>query len=170
MNIDLQNMDQFTSHPFYRRHTIDTVISSIWELYSKKFAGLFITSFVMSLGVQYLSSYFNFSGIQFNDPAAVLEKLRGFIWPILIISVVTLIFSVIIHYYIIYNPVDSSVGILVSSYRSMIYLIPYLIILILLAFAGSFAIVLGFFALVIGMFFAILYISLLPGRQAPSTV
>jgi hypothetical protein len=154
-------MDQFSSHPLYRRHTIDSVMSSLWDLYTKKFAVLFITSFIMSLGVQYLSSFFNFSGIQISDPMAIIEKLREFIWPMVIMSVISLVFTVILHYYIIYNPVDSQVNIFVSAYKSLKYLIPYLIIIILFAFLGSFAMILGFFALIIGMFFAALYIATL---------
>jgi hypothetical protein len=155
------NMDQFSSHPFYRKHTIDSLMSSLWDFYTRKFVVLFITSFIMSLGVQYLSSFFNFSGIEITNPTAILEKLREFIWPMVFISLISLVFTVILNYYIIYSPVDEKVNIFVSAYKSMKYIIPYLIILILLAFMGSFALILGFFVLVIGMFFAAIYIATL---------
>ncbi len=154
-------MDQFSNHPLCRKHTLDSVMSSLWDFYKKNFVVLFTTSLIMALGVQYLSSSFNFSGVNMTDPAALLEKFKEFLWPMLYISLISLVFTLIIHYFIIYNPVDSNVSIFVSVYKSLKYLIPYLIILILFAFFGSFAMILGFFALVIGMFFAALYIATL---------
>ena len=63
--------------------------------------------------------------------------------PILIISLINLLFTTILQYYIIYNPLDSENNIFVSVLKSLKYFIPYLIIMVLLAFAGSIAIVLG---------------------------
>jgi hypothetical protein len=154
-------MDQFSSHPFYRKHTLDSVMSTLLDFYKKKFVVLFITSIVMSLGVQYFSSSFNFSGVDMTDPYALIEKFKDFIWPMVYISVISLLFTLILQYYIIYNPIDSSISIFSSAYKSLKYLFPYLIILILFAFFGSFAMIAGFFALVIGMFFAALYLATL---------
>jgi hypothetical protein len=42
--------------------------------------------------------------------------------------------------------------------KSLKYYIPYLVIMVLLAFAGSIAIVLGIFVVIVGMFFAMLYV------------
>jgi hypothetical protein len=154
-------MDQFSSHPFYRKHTLDSVMSTLLDFYKKKFVVLFITSIVMSLGVQYFSSSFNFSGVDMTDPYALIEKFKEFIWPMVYISVISLLFTLILQYYIIYNPIDSSISIFSSAYKSLKYLFPYLIILILFAFFGSFAMIAGFFALVIGMFFAALYLATL---------
>ena len=56
-------MDQFENHPLYRRHNIDTVMSSLWDFYKRKFLALFITSFVMSLVIQYASSMVDMAGL-----------------------------------------------------------------------------------------------------------
>jgi hypothetical protein len=136
-------------------------MSTLLDFYKKKFVVLFITSIVMSLGVQYFSSSFNFSGVDMTDPYALIEKFKEFIWPMVYISVISLLFTLILQYYIIYNPIDSSISIFSSAYKSLKYLFPYLIILILFAFFGSFAMIAGFFALVIGMFFAALYLATL---------
>jgi hypothetical protein len=77
------------------------------------------------------------------------------------ISALSFVFTLILHYYIIYNPVDSEASIFVSCYKSLRYFIPYLIIVILFAFLGSIAMILGFFVIVIGMFFALLYVAML---------
>lgn len=152
-------MDQFSSHPLYRRHNIDSAMSSLWEFYKKKFLPLFLISIVMSLVIQYASTMVNFKELQtITDPLVMLEKIKGYIIPILIISLVNLLFTTILQYYIIYNPLNNENNILVSALKSLRYFIPYLIIMVLLAFAGSIAIVLGILALIIGVFFSILYI------------
>jgi hypothetical protein len=152
-------MDQFSSHPLYRRHNLDSAMSSLWEFYKGKFLSLFLISLVMSFVIQYASTQLNFKELQsVTDPMVMLEKIKGYIVPILIVSLVNLLFTTILQYYIIYNPLDSENNIFVSALKSLKYFFPYLIIMILLAFAGSIAIVLGILALVIGVFFSILYI------------
>jgi hypothetical protein len=90
-----------------------------------------------------------------------MQKFKEFIWPMVIIMALSLIFTLILQYYIIYNPVNPDVSIFSAAYKSLIYLIPYLILIILFLFVGSFAMILGFFVLIIGMFFAALYIGTL---------
>ena len=152
-------MEQFSSHPLYRRHTLDSAMSSLWNFYRNKFLVLFISSFVMSFIVQYISTTLDFSELTYvTDPYEMLEIVKEFIWPMVIISLINLLFTTILHYYVIYNPLDRSVTIFVASYKSLRYFLPYLIIIILFAFFGSFALVLGLFALIIGIFFVALYL------------
>jgi hypothetical protein len=152
-------MDQFSKHPLYRRHNIDSAMSSLWEFYKKKFVSLFIISLVMSLVMQYASTLVNMKELSaITDPMLLLEKIKGFIIPILVISLINLLFTTILQYYIIFNPVDDENTIFISIMKSLKYFIPYLIIMVLLAFAGTIAIVLGIFVLIIGAFFAMLYV------------
>lgn len=153
-------MDQFTSHPLYRKHDIDSVMSSLWSFYKKYFVTLFVVSFIMSLAVQYIASAIDIQALQAysEDPGKLYDKLKEFIGPMIIVSLINLLFSTILQYYVLYRPIDQEAGIITSLYRSARFFIPFLIIMILFAFAGSFAIVLGLFALIIGVFFAILYL------------
>ena len=152
-------MDKFSNHPLYRRHNIDSAMNSIWDFYKKNFVSLFIISLIMSLVIQYASSMVNMKELSsITDPMLLLEKIKGFMIPILIISLINLLFSTILQYYIIYNPIDPGNTVLKSIVRSMKYFIPYLIIMILLAFAGTIAIVLGIFVLIVGAFFAMIYV------------
>jgi len=128
-------------------------------LYKKKFLSLFIISFAMSLVIQYASTLVNLEEIStITDPMVMLGKIKELIGPILIISVINLLFTTILQYYIIYNPLNSENNILVSALKSLKYFIPYLILMVLLAFAGSIAIVLGILVLIVGVFFSVLYI------------
>jgi type III secretory pathway component EscU len=94
------NIDQFRNHPLYRKHTIDSAMSSLWEFYKKKFLALFIMSFVMSLVMQYASTFVNIKELKaVTDPMVMLEILKGYLVPIVIISLVNLLFITILQYY-----------------------------------------------------------------------
>jgi hypothetical protein len=152
-------MYQFKNHPLYQKHNIDSAMNSLWEFYKKNFLVLFIVSFVMSLVIQYISTLVNIKDLQsVTDPMEMLEKLKDYIWPMILVSLVSLLFSTILHFYIIYNPLDNENNIFVSAVKSLKYFVPYLIIITLLAFAGSLAIALGLFVIIIGAFFSALYV------------
>lgn len=152
-------MDQFSNHPLYKRHNIDSAMNSIWIFYKEKFLTLFFVSFLMSLILQYASTFVDMKEFQsITDPMIMLEKIKGYIVPFLIISLINLLFTTFLQYYIIFNPLNSGNNIFISIIRSLKYYIPFLIIMVLLAFAGSISIVIGVFLLIIGMFFAVLYV------------
>ncbi len=154
-----QNMEPFSKHPLYRRHNIDSAMSSLWDFYKARFLTLFIMSLVMSFVLQYASTLVNMRELStITDPMILLEKVKGFIVPILMISLINLLFTTILQYYVLYKPIDSETNVFSSVIRSLKYFIPYLIIIVLLAFAGSLAIVLGVFVLIIGAVFAMLYV------------
>jgi hypothetical protein len=152
-------MDQFKNHPLYRRHNIDSVMNSLWEFYKKNFLSLFIISLGMSLAIQFASTMVNLNELStITDPMIMLEKIKGYIVPIIIVSLINLLFTTILQYYVIYKPLGEENTILACALKSLKYFIPYLIIMVLLAFAGSIAVVLGIFVLIIGVFFSILYV------------
>jgi hypothetical protein len=152
-------MDQFSNHPLYKRHNIDSAMNSLWDFYKKRFISLFIISFAMSLVLQYISTFINLQDFStVTDPMVMLGMMKEVMVPIVGISVVNLLFNVVLQYYIIYSPLDKENNILVSLERSLRYFLPYLIIMILLVFVGSIALVLGILVLIVGVFFSILYI------------
>jgi hypothetical protein len=152
-------MDQFNSHPLYRRHNIDSAMSSLWNFYKTRFLSLFIISLAMSLILQYASTFIDIKEIQsITDPMLILEKMKGYLVPIFIISLINLLFTTILQYYILHKPLNSENNIAVSIIKSLKYFFPYLILMVLLVFAGSIAIVLGLIVLIVGVFFSILYL------------
>ena len=152
-------MYQIKDHPLYRKHNIDSAMSSLWEFYKSRFVALFLISIVMSAVLQYVTILIDIKELQkITDPILLLEKLKGYIIPLLILTLVSLFFSNIFHYYILHKPLDNSQNILVCSYKSLKYFLPYLVMVILLAFVGSIAIALGLAALIIGVFFSIIYV------------
>jgi hypothetical protein len=123
---------------------------------------MFIASLVFSVGFNFLYSSLDFMKIYgMTDPMEMLEEMKRWFWPMLAIVAISLIFYTIIHYYVIYKPVDSSVNIFVAVYKCLKYLIPYLIIIILFFFFAGVAMIVGLFALIIGIFFSMLYVFML---------
>ena len=155
-------MLQITNHPLYKKHNIDTAMSSLWEFYKSRFLSLFLISFVMSLIIQYGSTFINIKELQsVTDPMVLLEKIKNNIVPILIISVVSLFFSNILHYFVLHKPIDNSKNIFVSILESFKYFVPYLIVLIFLAFFGSVALALGLLVFVVGVVFSVIYLMMI---------
>ena len=152
-------MDNYNNHPLFRVHNIDSAMNSLWEFYKRYFLPLFILSVLMSLTMQYASTFIDLQEIQSEtDPIAMFGKMKAFLVPMLIISLLNLLFTTILQHYVIHKPVDSENNIISSVLKSFRYYIPYLLTIIILSFAGSIAIILGFFVLVIGAIFAVIYV------------
>lgn len=153
-------MEPISSHPLYKAHTIDSAMNSLWKFYTGKFITLFLVSFVMGLIIQYLSSMIriNIGDYQTLNIDEMMLKLREYLWPMIIVSVLSLVFTTILHSYVIFNPLDNENNIFKCIVISFRYFIPYLMIMIMLAFVGSIALFLGLLVLVIGVLFAGIYI------------
>lgn len=152
-------MDNYNKHPLYRVHNIDSAMNSLWEFYKRNFLPLFLLSALMSVTMQYASTYIDLQEIQSEtDPFEMLGKMKAFLVPMLIISLLNLLFTTILQHYVINKPVESDNNIISSVLKSFRYYIPYLFTIIILSFAGSIAIILGFFVLVIGAIFAVIYV------------
>ncbi len=152
-------MEDIKTHPLYRKHDIDSALNSLWHFYKSHFVTLFIISAAMSLITQYISSTLNiqeFQQLAMSDPAAALETMkREFMVPIIIIMLISLVFTLVIQHYIIYRPLGMSFT--DSLVRSMKYFPAFLIMMILMAFLAAFAMIIGILALIIGVFFTALY-------------
>jgi hypothetical protein len=152
-------MENFSNHPLYKKHTLDTVMSSLWGFYINKFFVLFSISFIFSLGMQMLLLKFNISDLlSTTDQMVMIEKIKAMMWPLLGMSIISLILNLILQYYIIYSPVNENVNIFNSIYKSLLYLLPYIIISIILFFLASFAMFLGVLLFFIGLLFAVIYV------------
>jgi hypothetical protein len=153
-------MNVIENHPLFRKHTIDSAMNSLWDFYKARFFSLFLIALGMSFVIQYASTYINIKEIQeITDPMLMLEKFKEMLVPMLVILVINLLFSAILQYYILYNPIDSTVNIFVSIKRSARYFIPLFILMVILGLVASLAIVLGILALIVGVFFSLIYIA-----------
>jgi hypothetical protein len=155
-------MDQIKNHPLYRKHNIDSAMNALWNFYRSRFLSLYLISLVMSGVTQYGSQMINMQELQtITDPMVMLEKIKGYIVPMIILMVVSMFLSTVFHYYILHKPLDESQNIFKCIVRSLRYYLPYLAIFVILAFAGSIALLLGLMVLIVGVFFAIVYIGMI---------
>ncbi len=122
-------MNQITDHPLYRVHSIDTAMNSTWEFYRKRFVALFLMGLIFSLIIQYISSSINLTELQsITDINEMMNSMKDYLWPMIAVSLVSLLFTAILQYYVIYNPLDSEKNALRCAINSMRYYFPYLII------------------------------------------
>jgi hypothetical protein len=155
-------MQQLKDHPLYRKHNMDSAMNALWEFYKGRFVALFLISLVMSAVLQYATMFIDIKSLQsVTDPQIIIEKLKGYIVPMIIFMVVSLFFNTILHYYILHKPLDGSQNIFKCLYKSLKYFIPYLIIMVIFISVGSIAIILGLFVLIIGVFFALAYLAMI---------
>lgn len=152
-------MVNFSNHPLYREHDLDSAMSSLWAFYKSKFPVLFITSFIFSLGLQLFTLTLDFNEMMnMTDPVEMINKLSGMLLPMVGISLAGLLGITILNYYVIYNPVDSNATIFVSIYKSFRYYLLLIIIMVLFSVFASLVMIFGLMVLIIGVFFAIIYI------------
>lgn len=152
-------MNKFSSHPLYRRHDLDSAFSSILGFYKKHFLVLFLTSFVMAIGTSIVSVQINLGDMtSTTDPMVLLEKYKSLVVPYLEILAISLVFNVLIQYYILYNPIEGNPNFFEAALKSIKYLPAYLIICILFIFMASIAMVFGLLVFIVGIFFAVLWV------------
>ena len=153
-------MEPIESHPLYKAHTIDSAMNSFWDFYKKRFFALFLISFAMGLAMQYLGTFIriDIGDYQTFDMDEMMNKLSEFKWPMIIFTLANVLFMVILQYFVMFNPLDSECTFLKCVVKSLRYYIPYLLILVILAFVGSFALFLGLILLFVGALFAGVYI------------
>jgi len=155
-------MNPVNNHPLYRKHDLDSAMASMWQFYKSRFLALFLISLLMSIITQYASILINLKEfMNLTNPEEILSLLKSKIVPVTGLIVLSLLFSVILHYYILVKPLDDSSNILTCTWKSLRYFLPYLIIIILFSFVASFILVIGIAAFIVGVIFAALYLGMI---------
>ena len=152
-------MDSIKNHPLNRQHTIDSAIGTLWEFYKQRFIPLFLMSLVMSFISQVLSMTIDMSQLQnTTDIQVMAEALKGMVWPLAGIMLASLLFNLIISYYILYSPLHSGANIFSTLIQSVRFFIPYLIIIFILLAAGTLLIGLGLIVFIVGAIFSVILV------------
>jgi len=152
-------MDQFNSHPLYRKHDLDSVMTTLWSFYKNHFLALFLAAFAGSLAIQFLTSTIDISKLTgMTDPYEIIAEFKTWLWPMIGVMAFSLLLSLTLQYFVMFKPVNSEVNIFNSIYKSLRYLLPYIVIGIIFIFFMTFAIIAGLFVIIIGALFSILYV------------
>lgn len=157
----MNSMENFSNHPLYRNHTMDSAISSLWEFYKKNFLVLFLTSFVIAIGMQLIMPKMNFGEISsYTDPMQLLDMYKRLMVPFLGMAAISILLNVILQYYVMYHPLEEHPNIFEAAFKSLKYLPAYIIILILFSFMAVFALLIGVIVFIVGMFFAAFWLAM----------
>ncbi len=160
-------------HSLYKKMEVDSVLSNIFNLYTKKFLILFTFSFIAVFLIQialYQMGFWELYEQLLSDPDhvwSIYSQLMGKISIVSALSVVVYgILNAFLVSYLINNDLEPTkpVGeIFIESVKKYsIHMIFFLILATLIIIAGVF---IGIFALIIGFFFALIYLGtvLIPG-------
>jgi len=152
-------MNQFSIHPLYRKHDLDSVMTSLFSFYKNHFLALFLAVFVGNLATQFLTTSIDFTKLLgMTDPFEIMAEFKTWLWPILGILVISLLLTLTLQYFVIYKPVKDEVNIFNSIYKSLKYLLPYIVIGIIFIFFATFAVIAGLIVFIIGVLFSMLYL------------
>ncbi|MFC2152344.1 hypothetical protein ACFLSE_07435 [Bacteroidota bacterium] len=166
-------MIDLKQHSLYKAMEVDTVLSSVFNIYFKKFLTLFIYSFIAVFIIQiifYQLGFWELYKISLSDPNEILQvysKLMGKIGIVTVVSVIVYGFlNAFLVNYLIKSDIDPKIpvgDIFVESIKKYsIHMIFFLILSSLILIVGVFF---GIIALIIGAFFAMIYLGtvLIPG-------
>jgi hypothetical protein len=154
-------MNDYSNHPLAGADDLDSAMSKLWAFYKKYFVGMYIISVTMGLLSGIISAGFDLSSLYSGytgDPQQVVEMMKGMAVPYSLLLIVTFVFGVLLHAWILERPLGQENTILKVLKSSLIALIPVLIVFIVFCIAGTMLTTIGLVLLVLPGLFAVVYI------------
>jgi hypothetical protein len=152
-------MENYQNHPLAGASDLDSAMTKLWAFYRKYFIGLYIISVIMAVLTGLVTSGIDLAAIQSTtDPQEMIEIMKGMIGPYSLMIAVSLVFSVLIHTWVLEIPLRHENNVIRVLKSGLAALVPYLIVMILLMIAGSMMTAVGLVLLVLPGLFAIFYI------------
>jgi hypothetical protein len=164
-------MDNYQNHPLAGATDLDSAMTKLWAFYKKYFVGLYIISIIMSVLTGLAASGIDIVSIQSTtDQKEMLEIMKGMIGPYLLVIALSLIFSVLLHAWVLEKPLGHENTLLKVLKSGLVALIPYLFVMIILMIAGSMMVAVGLVLLILPGLFAVLYIGTIALFTLPVTL
>ena len=154
-------MNDYRNHPLAGADDLDSAMSKLWAFYKKYFVGMYIISVTMGLLSGIISSGFDLSSLYSGytgDPQQVMDMMKGMVVPYSVLLIITFVFGVLLHAWILERPLGQENTILKVLRSSLIALIPVLIVFIVFCIAGTMLTTIGLVLLVLPGLFAVVYI------------
>ncbi len=154
-------MNNYQNHPLAGAVDLDSAMSKLWDFYKKYFLSLYLISVVMALLTGFLSSRLDLSSFYSMDTTnyeEVLKMMKGMIAPYALIMLVSVVFGVLLHAWILEKPLGQKNTIIKVLKSSLAALIPIFIVMIVFAVAGAILTTIGLVLLILPGLFAMLYI------------
>jgi hypothetical protein len=151
-------MEKYSDHPLAGAKDLDSAMNMLWSFYKKYFVVLYIISVISSLIGNYINSTLDLTALQSKtDPMEMLAEFKGMAGPYFLMMLISVVFGIIIHSYILDKPMESSYNFIDSLRKSAIAFFPYILAVIVMGIGGLIMIAVGFMLLVIPGLFAIFY-------------
>lgn len=163
-------MNTTINHPLYRKHTLDSAMSGLWDFYKSHFAPLFLISFIFSIAINFFSLSIDYNKMleasMEQDLEAVSEMMKQMLVMVIPVILITIYAFVFLSLYILEsNPVKTNyLKIITGSFK---YLLTYTIIFILFIPVIGLSVMIGIFALIIGVLFSVIWLTALFAFIAP---
>lgn len=152
-------MYNYQNHPLAGASDLDSAMTRLWDFYKRYFVGMYIISFMLSLISAVFSASLDLTAIQTTtDPEEMLKMMKDMIVPYSLIVVVSLIFGVLMHAWILERPLGQENVVATTLRKSLQAFIPYLIVVIVMGIAGSIVTAVGLVLLVLPGLFAVFYV------------
>jgi hypothetical protein len=153
-------MNNYQSHPLAGAADLDSAINKLWSFYKKYFIGLYVISVVLSLSSSLITSGLDLAALQgTTDPNEMLELMKGMAGPYALIMLISLVFGVLLHVWVLEKPMSGPDFLPVLIKRSVVALFPYLAVMIIFTLIAVVLTSIGLILLVLPAFFAIFYIA-----------
>jgi len=166
-------MNDYQNHPLTGAHDLDSAMSTLWIFYKKYFVGMYVISVLMALLSGVITSTFDMSSLYSGytgDPEQLLEMMKGMVVPYSLLLIVTFVFGVLLHAWILERPLGKENTIIKVLKSSLVALIPFLLVFIVIGIAGVMLTSIGLVLLVLPGLFAVLYISTVAIFSLPVTL
>jgi len=153
-------MNNYLNHPLTGAADLDSAMTKLWSFYKKYFIGLYIISVVLALISSLITAGLDLATLQgTTDPKEMLEMMKGMAGPYALLMLVSLVFSVLLHVWVLEKPMGEPDFLPLLLKKSIVALIPYLAVMIIFAVIAMVLTVIGLILLILPAFFAIFYIA-----------
>lgn len=153
-------MNNFQNHPLAGATDLDSAMAKLWFFYKKHFIGLYLISVVLALISSLITSGLDLSAMQATtDPADLLEMMKGMAGPYALMMLVSLVFGVLLHAWVLEKPVGGPDFLPSFLKKSLVALIPCMVVMVVFSIIAVVLTTVGLILLVLPAFFAIFYIA-----------
>ncbi|MHC1732378.1 MAG: glycerophosphoryl diester phosphodiesterase membrane domain-containing protein [Bacteroidales bacterium] len=152
-------MNNYQNHPLAGAVDLDTAFNKMWFFYKKYFLGLYIISVISALLTSLFTSGIDLASFQeaSTDPELVLEKMKEMAGPYAMMMLVSLVFGVLLHAWVLEKPSGEQGFISSLTRKTLTSLVPYLAAAIILLILTLLLTSVGLVLLVLPGLFAVFY-------------
>ncbi len=151
-------MNNYQNHPLSGAFDLDSAMARLWAFYKKYFLGLYIISVVMGLFSSLITSGLDLAALQSTtDPNEMLKMMKGMAGPYALLMLVSMVSFIVLHAWVLEKPLGEPGFIATVLKKSLVALVPCLVVMIILTIVTTVLTTIGLVLLVLPGLFALFY-------------